>query len=104
MSEVKQRYPYQQNKGPEYTLRIGNLDESTTRDDVFNMFQRFGHITRVFVSLNDKTGKCRGTALVSFRYEEDADAAQQAMDRSKYGYLILSVHRTHKSQTSDGRA
>jgi len=74
-----------------FPLRVDNLDETTTRDDVFSMFRRFGHISRVFVALDAKTQKCRGTAFVSFRYKEDADVAQQAMDRSKHGYLVLSV-------------
>jgi translation initiation factor 3 subunit G len=93
---LRQRPPRWQ--GPEFPLRVGNLSSSTTRDDIFNMFRPFGRISRVFVKLDDKTQECLGTATVSFCYEEDADAAQKAMDRSKHGYLILSVERVQSRQ------
>lgn len=101
--KIKTQEMHARPASPEFTLRVGNLSEKTTRNDVFDLFRGFGRITRIFVNFDDRTKKCRGTALVSFAFEEDAEEAQVRMDRYKMGYLVLSVERLNKSQNSNGK-
>ncbi|KAF9977165.1 translation initiation factor eIF3 subunit g [Actinomortierella ambigua] len=60
------------------TLRVTNLSEDVTEPDVYELFNRFGHISR-------------GFAFVSFTMREDAQRALEAVDGRGYDNLILHV-------------
>ena len=73
------------------TLRVTNLSEDVTDDDMRELFSRFGRVTRVHVGRDRDTGLCKGYAFVSFEYREDADRARQRIDGMGYANLILNV-------------
>jgi len=47
------------------TLRVSNLSSDTGEDDLRQLFQPFGHISRVYVAKDRITGQSRGFAFVN---------------------------------------
>ncbi|KAL2919894.1 hypothetical protein HK105_200811 [Polyrhizophydium stewartii] len=73
------------------TIRISNLSEDTTEDDVRALVSKFGSTSRVFVAWDRDLGVCKGFAFVGFY---DKSAAERAIEKlNGYGYdnLILRV-------------
>lgn len=79
------------------TLRVTNLSEDVTDADIHDLFDRFGHISRVYLARDRETGLCKGFAFVSFSNKEDADRAQQAINGYGYDNLILRVEFARSS-------
>ncbi|KAG0745985.1 hypothetical protein G6F57_008845 [Rhizopus arrhizus] len=73
------------------TLRVTNLSEDVTDSDIYDLFNRFGSIARVYLARDRETNLCKGFAFVSFNNREDADKAQQAINGYGYDNLILRV-------------
>ena len=73
------------------TLRVSNLSEDATEDDLRDLFSRFGHLQRVYLARNRNTKESRGFAFISFSSRRDAEAAKERVDGLPYGYLILAV-------------
>jgi len=73
------------------TLRVTNVSEDASEDDLRDLFSRFGRVARVFIGKDRETGIGKGYAFVSY---EDRAHAQKAIDKMNgFGYdnLILSV-------------
>ncbi|KAK3829242.1 MAG: eukaryotic translation initiation factor 3 subunit G-domain-containing protein [Benniella sp.] len=73
------------------TLRVTNLSEDATDADIMDLFDRFGHVSRVFLARDRETGICKGFAFVSFTSREDAQRALEMIDGRGYDNLILRV-------------
>jgi translation initiation factor 3 subunit G len=73
------------------TLRVTNVTEDATEDDLRDLFSKFGRVARVYIGKDRETGIGKGFAFVSF---DDRVAAQKAIDKVNgmgYDNLILSV-------------
>ena len=81
-----------------YTLRVTNLSEDVTENDVHRLFGRFGDITRCYVACDRETGECKGFAFVAFRSESDAERAMGALNGYGYDNLILRVEKARPQQ------
>lgn len=75
----------------ENSVRVTNLSEDVTEDDLRELFHRFGQIQRCFIPKDRETGESRGFAFVSFARHEDAARAIAKLDGFGYDNLILSV-------------
>lgn len=73
------------------TLRVTNLSEDVVDNDIYDLFNRFGSISRVFLARDRETNLCKGFAFVSFNDRESAERAQQAVNGRGYDNLILRV-------------
>lgn len=71
------------------TLRVTNLSEDTTDDDVRDLFGRFGRITKLYLGKDQVTGLCRGFAFVTFETRSSAEKALEKVDGLPYEYQIL---------------
>jgi translation initiation factor 3 subunit G len=72
------------------TLRVTNVSEDTTENDLRDLFNAFGRVARVYVGRDRETGAGKGYAFVSF---EDRAVAQRAMEKVHgmgYDNLILN--------------
>ena len=79
-----------------YTLRVTNVSEETTDQDLRELFGRIGRVARVYIGRDRETGQGKGFAFVSY---EDRFMAEQAIEKlDKYGYdnLILNVGWSRK--------
>lgn len=60
------------------TLRVTNVSEDTTDNDLRDLFSNFGRVARVYIGRDRETGIGKGYAFVSF---EDRAVAQKAMEK-----------------------
>ena len=72
-------------------IRISNLVEDADEQDLKTLFQHFGHLKRVTVVKDRKTGESRGFAYVDYYEEADALKAMKRLHRYAYGSQILSL-------------
>ncbi|KAJ5929861.1 Nucleotide-binding alpha-beta plait [Penicillium verhagenii] len=61
-------------------LYVGNLSWNTTTDSLKQAFEQFGQVVDAIVMTDRETGRSRGFAFVTFSSEEEATAAQNAMN------------------------
>lgn len=72
------------------TIRVTNISEDTTEDDLRELFRRFGHTTRIYLAKDRQTHQSRGFAFISYA---DRDSAQKAVQRlNGFGYDNLILH------------
>jgi len=80
-----------QKRRDENSVRVTNLSEDVTEQDLFDLFGNFGHVQRIFIAKDRETGESRGFAFVNFVHREDAQRAIDKLDGYGYDNLILSV-------------
>lgn len=73
------------------TVRVTNLSDDATEDDVHELFSRVGHVHRVYIGRDRETNRSKGFAFVAFRTLVDAQNAIKKLDGYGYASLILHV-------------
>lgn len=73
------------------TLRVTNVSEFADEQDIRDMFERFGRVTRVFLAKDRETGRAKGFAFVSYQERTDAARACEKMDGRKYPIIPLAA-------------
>ncbi|KAI8617664.1 eukaryotic translation initiation factor 3 subunit G-domain-containing protein [Chytriomyces sp. MP71] len=80
------------------TVRIANLSEETTEQDVRDLIARFGHTARVFVARDRDTNMCKGFGYVTFYDKFDAERCINALNGYGYDNLILTAEMAKNKQ------
>ncbi|KAL2153319.1 hypothetical protein VTH82DRAFT_4474 [Thermothelomyces myriococcoides] len=80
------------------TLRVTNVSEMAEEQELRDMFERFGRVTRVFLAKDRDTGLAKGFAFISYADREDAIKACNKMDGFGFRHLILRVEFAKKAQ------
>jgi len=82
-------------KGPpakdEFTVRVTNLPEEATENDLMELFKPYGKVNRVFLAKDKTTQASRGFAFINFQNKEDAQRAIYGVNDYGYAHLILKV-------------
>ncbi|CAN4076445.1 unnamed protein product [Withania somnifera] len=78
-------------RNEENSVRVTNLSEDTREADLLELFRPFGHVSRVYVAIDQKTGMSRGFGFVNFVDREDAERAINKLNGYGYDNLILRV-------------
>nr|KAK5442174.1 translation initiation factor eIF3 subunit g [Exophiala xenobiotica] len=78
------------------TLRVTNVSEMAEEQELRDLFERFGRVTRVFLAKDRDTGRAKGFAFISFVDRSDAARACEKMDGFGYRHLILRVEFAKK--------
>lgn len=73
------------------TLRVTNVSEDATDEDLRELFSRFGKVFRVYIGRDRETGIGKGYAFVSFEDRAVAEKAMRKVHGMGYDNLILSV-------------
>ncbi|KAI4093006.1 MAG: hypothetical protein LQ348_000417 [Seirophora lacunosa] len=73
------------------TLRVTNVSEFAEENDLREIFERHGRVTRVFLAKDRETGRAKGFAFISYADRADAARACEKIDGYGYGHLILRV-------------
>lgn len=76
-------------RNSENSVRVTNLAEEVTEDDLRELFNPFGQVSRVFLAIDRETQRSRGFAFVNFIRRDDAARAIKALDGHGYANLIL---------------
>lgn len=79
------------------TLRVTNVSEMAEEQELRDMFERFGRVTRVFLAKDRETGLAKGFAFISFTERSDAAKACEKMDGYGFKHLILRVEFAKKA-------
>ncbi|KAL1955270.1 hypothetical protein VTO42DRAFT_8868 [Malbranchea cinnamomea] len=79
------------------TLRVTNVSELAEEQELRDLFERFGRVTRVFLAKDRETNMAKGFAFISFADRADAARACEKMDGFGYRHLILRVEFAKKS-------
>ncbi|KAL1902545.1 translation initiation factor eIF3 subunit g [Sporothrix stenoceras] len=79
------------------TLRVTNVSELAEEQELRDMFERFGRVTRVFLAKDRDTGLAKGFAFVSFADRTDAVKACEKMDGFGFKHLIIRVEFAKKA-------
>ena len=78
------------------TLRVTNVSEDTSDQDLRDLFSNFGRVARVYIGRDRETGQGKGYAFVSFEDRAAAEIAIQKVNGRGYDNLILSVGWSRK--------
>ncbi|EPE06113.1 eukaryotic translation initiation factor 3 subunit g [Ophiostoma piceae UAMH 11346] len=79
------------------TLRVTNVSELAEEQELRDMFERFGRVTRVFLAKDRDTGLAKGFAFVSYTDRAEAQKALSFMDGFGFKHLILRVEFAKKA-------
>jgi len=80
------------------TVRVTNLSEDTSDQDLAELFRPFGLIQRVFVAKDRETGLAKGFAFVNFVRRADAAKAIEKLNGIGWNNLILNMEWAKPSQ------
>lgn len=62
------------------------VSEFAEENDLREIFERFGRVTRVFLAKDRDTGRAKGFAFISFQERSDAAKACEKIDGCKYSF------------------
>lgn len=77
-------------------LYVGNLPFSVTEEDLREVFERHGTVTRVDVITDRETGRPRGFAFVEMDDPRAAEGAIDALDGQDFGGRNLRVNEAQE--------
>lgn len=80
-------------------LTVCQVSEFAEENELRDLFERFGRVTRVFLAKDRDTGRAKGFAFVSFADRSDAGKALDKLDGFGYHHLILKVEFAKKTAT-----
>ena len=66
------------------TLRVTNVSEFAEEQDLREIFERFGRVTRVFLAKDRESGRAKGFAFISFADRADAQRACDKIDGCEF--------------------
>lgn len=76
---------------------ISQVSEFAEENDLREIFERHGRVTRVFLAKDRETGRAKGFAFVSYADRADAAKACERVDGYGFGHLILKVEFAKKA-------
>jgi translation initiation factor 3 subunit G len=76
---------------------IPQVSEFAEENDLREIFERHGRVTRVFLAKDRETGRAKGFAFVSYADRTDAARACERVDGYGFGHLILRVEFAKKA-------
>ena len=62
------------------------MSELAEEQELRDLFERFGRVTRVFLAKDRETNMAKGFAFISFADREDAARACDKLDGCKFGF------------------
>jgi len=72
-------------------IRVTNISEDTTENDLRELFRRFGTTSRIYLAKDKGTNQSRGFAFITYTNRADAQKAIDRLNGYGYGNLILHV-------------
>lgn len=73
-------------------LFVGNLDFSTTENELRSLFEGYGAVDRVSVVTDRDTGRSRGFAFVEMSVNAEAEAAISELDGREWKGRAIKVN------------
>ena len=83
-------------------IYVGNLVWDATQDDLFNLFQEHGKVTRAQVIMDRETGRSRGFGFVEMENDGEAEAAINALNGKESDGRQLTVNEARPREDRGG--
>lgn len=80
------------------SIYVGNLSYQVTQDDVKQVFEEYGKVSRVQLPVDRETGRIRGFAFVEMETEAEEAAAIEALDGAEWMGRDLKVNKARPRQ------
>lgn len=74
------------------SIFVGNLSFGATEEELRNLFQNYGSVSRVSIMMDRETGRSRGFAFVEMNNDEEAESAISGTNGSSLGGRTLNVN------------
>ena len=75
------------------TIYIGNLSFQASEEDLREIFDEYGKVSRVSLPIDRETGKKRGFAFVEMESESEEDSAIEQLDGAEWMGRIIKVNK-----------
>jgi RNA recognition motif-containing protein len=83
-------------------LYVGNLVWDATQDDLYNLFQEHGKVTRAQVIMDRETGRSRGFGFVEMENDAEASTAVEALNGFDFRGRPLTVNEAKLREERGG--
>jgi RNA recognition motif-containing protein len=83
-------------------IYVGNLVWECTSDDLLNLFQQHGKVTRAQVITDRETGRSRGFGFVEMENDAEAQKAIDALNGAEYNGRPLTVNEARPREQGGG--
>jgi RNA recognition motif-containing protein len=83
-------------------IYVGNLTWDATQDDLFNLFQEHGKVTRAQVIMDHESGRSRGFGFVEMENDSEADRAVNALNGADFRGRALTVNEAQPREERRG--
>jgi len=81
---------------------VGNLDFSTSEEDLRQAFEAYGQVERVSIMTDRDTGRSRGFGFVEMVNSDDAEKAIAALNGAQMGGRKLNVNEARPKTERGG--
>jgi len=85
-------------------IYVGNLDSTTTEDQLRALFQSHGTVQTATVVKDRDTGRSRCFAFVEMTNDNEADAAIQALDGTLLGERPIKVNEARPKLETESKS
>jgi RNA recognition motif-containing protein len=82
-------------------IYIGNLAWKARKQDLIELFEHFGEVTRAFIVRDKRTRRSKGFGFVEITNDEAALAAIEALNNTVFMERALVVNEAHPRSESD---
>ena len=81
---------------------VGNLNWSTTEDELHQVFDAYGTVDSVRIMTDRETGRSRGFGFVEMPNASEAQAAIEALNGTQLGERTLTVNEARQREDRGG--
>jgi len=86
---------------PDYSkLFTGNISPKTTKEELFDFFQKYGSVADVFVPIDFTLRRGKGFAFVEFEDRKSAETVLSLSSKLKFGDRFLYIKWAIPKQTT----
>lgn len=82
-------------------IYVGNLAWKAKKQDLTELFQHFGEVTRAFIVRDKRTRRSKGFGFVEMEEEEAARAAIEALNNTVFLERAIVVNEAHPRKDDD---
>lgn len=83
-------------------IYVGNLSYDTAEDDLRQLFESYGEVTRVNIVTDKFSGKSRGFGFVEMASEEEGEAAIAGVSGKELNGRTLNVNKARPKAGAGG--
>ena len=84
------------------SIYVGNLTYDVSREDVEDVFNEYGRVTRVSLPMDRESGRPRGFAFVEMSAKEEESKAIEALDGAEWMGRTMRVNEAKPRTASAG--